>query len=215
MGLGNEGRSFERTPHNVGREAVAVLAERLGLSLQPHSSSKCRLAMAQHQGRSLLLAQPREFMNLSGRSVSALLAAVQRRELGAQLGGGRLQLAQQLLVVADNCTAAFGHVYLGTGRSARQAHGGIHSIGDSLHDDSFLQLRVGVGHPPPGASVANYVLKPVTGAERSAWPQLLSNCADAILALAAADPLNLEAVKAQINPQGRFNLPGVPGGRPR
>ncbi|MGW4248042.1 aminoacyl-tRNA hydrolase, partial [Nocardia sp. NPDC004722] len=72
VGLGNPGSEYERTRHNVGFMVADVLAERVGGRFTVHKKSGADLLEARLDGRKVLLAKPRTYMNLSGRPVAAL-----------------------------------------------------------------------------------------------------------------------------------------------
>ena len=97
VGLGNPGRRYERTPHNVGFAAVDKLAEELDCSLRRSLRFKARLAKCSSAGEDLLLMKPQTYMNNSGVSVGALMRY-------------RKLVPQDVVVVSDDADIEFGRL---------------------------------------------------------------------------------------------------------
>ncbi|MEU9076807.1 aminoacyl-tRNA hydrolase [Kitasatospora sp. NPDC004745] len=181
-GLGNPGPWFRLTRHNAGFLAVDRLAERHGARFRRRGIG-VQVAEIEVDGRRVLLAKPQWFINLSGRPVAALL-----RRHGVP--------AAQLVVVQDDLDFAFG-----TGRLKRGGgpggHNGVRSVGEVLGTRDFVRLRFGIGRPPKGQSVGDFVLKRFSDEEQAALPGVLDRCADALETLVrlglnrAQDTLNV------------------------
>ena len=149
VGLGNPGRRYADTRHNVGYAVVAnlVAAGRLG---PPRLQSGCQLWRAE----GLLLATPASFMNLSGAPVGALVHFF------------RVPVAN-LLVVHDELDLPLGILRFKAG-GGHGGHNGLRSIAQVVGAD-FGRLRVGIGRPPAGgAGAADYVLARPAGEEAAA-----------------------------------------------
>ncbi len=143
VGLGNPGREYAWTRHNLGWQVVAYLAEGWGIPL-----GKKTLESVWGQGRvggeSVILAQPTTFMNLSGRAVSLLLSY--------------FKLApQDLLVVHDDLDVPLWRLKI-VERGGPGGHRGILSIIQHLHTEEFLRVKLGIGRPFGGMPTENYVL---------------------------------------------------------
>ena len=143
VGLGNPGKEYERSRHNLGFQVVDRLA---GLVRAPawkrqHDSLVVR---GSHQGRAYLLAKPQTFMNRSGQAVQALLHYY------------RIELADCLVIVDD--------LDLEPGRIRQRldgsdgGHRGLRSIIESVGSRAFKRIRIGIGRPPEKSSVVSYVL---------------------------------------------------------
>ncbi len=147
VGLGNPGRRYERTRHNVGFRTVELLAERLGGGgwRERYSGRLCELRDGE---RRLALLEPMTFMNLSGRSVAAAA------------GFYKLPL-DRLLVAHDEIDLPFGDVRAKRG-GGLAGHNGLRSLRDSLGSADFLRVRAGVGRPERGdrRPVADWLLAP-------------------------------------------------------
>jgi peptidyl-tRNA hydrolase, PTH1 family len=143
-GLGNPGRQYEQTRHNVGWLVAEELARRHGGSFRSKFSGQ--LAEVRFGDEKLALLKPETYMNESGRSIAAA-ARFFKVDPGA------------LLVVHDDVDleADRFQVRLGGGLAG---HNGLRSIAQSLGTNDFLRLRIGVGRPGRGdrRSVSDYVL---------------------------------------------------------
>ncbi len=145
-GLGNPGRSYESTRHNIGWLVADELARRHGGSFR--SKFAGRVAELRIAGRRVALLKPETFMNESGRSIGAA-ARFFKTETNA------------LLVVHDDVDLREGRLQARRG-GGLGGHNGLRSIAQVLGSQDFLRLRIGVGRPDHGdrRSVADYVLSP-------------------------------------------------------
>ena len=145
-GLGNPGREYERTRHNVGWLVADELARRLGGSFRSKFSGK--LAEVRLDDLRLALLKPETYMNDSGRSLGAAL-------LFFKVAPG------DLLVVHDDVDLEEGRLQARLG-GGLAGHNGLRSIAQALGTAEFLRLRIGVGRPGRGdpRPVADYVLSP-------------------------------------------------------
>ena len=135
MGLGNPGRSYERTHHNVGFLVTDELAKRHGGSWR--AKKRAEAAPVSLNFKNVTLLKPTTFMNNSG----------------AALAGYN---AEQLVVVHDELDLPAGVVRVKVGGGA-SGHNGLRSIIQHLGND-FVRVRIGVGRPPAGVTVTNYLL---------------------------------------------------------
>jgi PTH1 family peptidyl-tRNA hydrolase len=164
VGLGNPGRDFEFTRHNIGFMLVDQLADRMNLNFS-RSQSKALITDGYFQGQKIILAKPHTYMNKSGHPTRALLNFY------------KLSL-ENLLVVYDDVDLPFETIRLRpSGGSA--GHKGIKSIIEQLGTSDFPRLRLGVGRPPGYKKAANYVLKPFSKDEREFLESYLERAADA------------------------------------
>lgn len=150
VGLGNPGACYTFTRHNVGFRVVELLGRRGRVLLNRY------LHQAQYgQGRlgpeEVVLAKPLTYMNLSGRAVAPLL---QHFGLGPE----------DLLVIYDDIALPLGRLRLRP-RGSAGGHRGMQHVITSLGTDQFPRLRIGIGSPPPGMVMADYVLSEFTPAE--------------------------------------------------
>lgn len=166
VGLGNPGPEYERTRHNVGFLVADVLAERVGGRFSVHKKSGADLLTARLDGRQVLIAKPRSFMNLSGRPVAALA-----RFFSVP--------ATEVIVVHDELDLPFGAIRLKRG-GGEGGHNGLRSVSQALTTKDYLRTRIGIGRPPGRQDPADYVLKPFSAAERKEVPVLVEQAADAV-----------------------------------
>ncbi|MFQ6392266.1 aminoacyl-tRNA hydrolase [Nocardia sp. KC 131] len=166
VGLGNPGSEYERTRHNVGFLVADVLAERVGGRFAVHKKSGADLLQARLDGRQVLIAKPRSFMNLSGGPVAALA-----RFFSVPL--------TEVIVVHDELDLPFGAVRLKRG-GGEGGHNGLRSVSSALTTKDYLRVRFGIGRPPGRQDPADYVLKPFSGPERKEVPVIAEQAADAV-----------------------------------
>ena len=167
VGLGNPGRQYADTRHNVGWRVVDELARRLDGSWKSKFSGK--LAEVRLGGERLALLKPETFMNDSGRSVAAAARFFKVDP-------------QALLVVHDDVDLEPGRLQARAG-GGLAGHNGLRSLAQSLGSQEFLRLRIGVGRPGRGdrRPVADDGVSPV--APEADVDELVSRSADAVEAL--------------------------------
>jgi PTH1 family peptidyl-tRNA hydrolase len=179
-GLGNPGREYERTRHNIGWLVVDELARRHGGSFRSKFSG--RLAETRVDGLRVALLKPETYMNESGRS------------LGPAARFFKVDPAA-VLVVHDEVDLEPGRLQARLG-GGLAGHNGLRSIAQALGSRDFLRLRIGVGRPRRGdpRPVADYVLSPFEPEEDV--DALVARSADAVETLARD---GLEQAQARYN----------------
>lgn len=146
VGLGNPGREFAGTRHNVGADVVARLAERHGGTLK-RSRESALVAEVRVGDKRLALAFPQTYMNDSGRAVGPLVRRFGIEDVAA------------LVVVHDELDLPLGAVRVKAG-GGLAGHNGLRSIKAHLHSDGFSRVRIGIGKPPGGKEQgADHVLR--------------------------------------------------------
>ena len=180
VGLGNPGRQYERTRHNVGWLVVDELARRLGGSFRSKFSGALAEVRAGEQRLALL--KPETYMNESGRSVGAAARFFKVEP-------------EALLVVHDDVDLEPGRLQARRG-GGLAGHNGLRSLADHLDSREFLRLRIGVGRPGRGdpRSVSDWVLADFAADEDP--DALVARAADAVEVIAAE---GLEAAQARFN----------------
>ena len=167
VGLGNPGREYARTRHNVGFMLIDRLAVRLdaqGMRLQ----SDAIVTTARLDDRKILLAKPQTYMNLSGRAVQAL-ARFYRTPLTS------------LLVAYDDLDLPLGSLRLRPG-GGPGGQKGMASTLEMLGSQDVARLRIGIGRPPGRMDPAAFVLQPFTERELEMVSEVLAQAEDAALA---------------------------------
>ena len=173
VGLGNPGREYEETRHNVGFWVVDALADRHRVSLKNHTKWKARAAKVPDVSDGLLLAQPTTFMNLSGWAVRELVAF------------HKIDPAD-LLIVYDDADLPLGRLRLRASGSSG-GHNGLKSIIQELGTDRFPRLRIGVGRQ--AGELKNHVLGRFDAAETTQIEEAVERAADAAEMFAVEDIL--------------------------
>jgi peptidyl-tRNA hydrolase, PTH1 family len=179
-GLGNPGRGYERTRHNLGWLVVDELAQRHGGSFRAKFSGQLS-ELRIDDGRVALL-KPETYMNESGRSISAAAHFFKVEP-------------EALLVVHDDVDLEPGRLQARSG-GGLAGHNGLRSIASALGTNDFLRLRIGVGRPGRGdrRSVSDYVLSNFEPDEDV--DALVQRSADAVEAIRRD---GLEAAQARFN----------------
>jgi PTH1 family peptidyl-tRNA hydrolase len=180
VGLGNPGKEFVGTRHNVGWEMLEELASRLGWIAKPNdfdAAAKNKFdglvldgTVSLHSGGSekLVLLKPLTYMNLSGRAVAA--------------AAGFFQIApNDVLVLLDDIALPAGKLRLRAGGSSG-GHNGLKDIERALATDQYPRLRLGVDAPPPRIPGADYVLGKFTDEQRRLVNPAVQRAANAVLA---------------------------------
>lgn len=165
VGLGNPGREYEETRHNVGFMVADVLAERGGARISD-KKFKARVGRVRLKGEDCLLMKPETYMNLSGESV------------GPALGFFKLA-TEQVIVLHDDLDLPLGKVKLKKG-GGHGGHNGLRSLKKHLPDDGFLRIRIGIGRPPPRWEGADYVLSRFTREEWADVERAVDEAANAV-----------------------------------
>ena len=144
VGLGNPGREYESTRHNVGFRWVDELALAQKLNFKSEAKFHGLTARGQLHGHEVLLLKPQTFMNASGRSVAALALFYKI-------------LPNEMLVVHDELDLPPGTARLKIG-GGHGGHNGLKDIIAHLGNKDFWRLRIGIGHPGERNEVSGYVL---------------------------------------------------------
>jgi PTH1 family peptidyl-tRNA hydrolase len=165
VGIGNPGPEYADTRHNVGFSVVDELARRWGVT-RWGARFHGLWAIAVVNGRRVGLLKPLTFVNLSGRSVQA---AVHRLALPLD----------QLLVILDDAALPLGKLRLRP-KGSDGGHKGLRSVLQALGTDAVPRLRVGIGAPPPGVDLVEFVLSPFAPEERPVIADAVVRAADAV-----------------------------------
>lgn len=187
IGLGNPGREYSQTRHNIGFMLIDRLTVRLnarGMKVQ----SKAIVITAQYEGQKLIFAKPQTFMNLSGQSVQGLVHFY------------KLPL-DHVLIAHDDLDLPFCTIRMRPGGGAG-GQKGIKSTIDQLGTPEFARLRLGIDRPPGRMDAASYVLQEFSQKELAAVSETLDRAADAALSWAT------EGLNTAMN---KFN--GLSGGK--
>jgi len=166
VGLGNPGKEYAGTRHNVGFEVVDLLARRHDGRLKA-GRERALVDEVRIDGQRVALAEPTTYMNLSGESVAPLV-----RRFG-------IDDPTRLVVVQDELDLPTGRVRVKVG-GGLAGHNGLRSIKAHLHTDAFVRIRIGVGKPPSKEHGADHVLKKVGKSDRELLAVAVEIAADAV-----------------------------------
>ncbi|WP_084666981.1 aminoacyl-tRNA hydrolase [Thermanaeromonas toyohensis] len=164
VGLGNPGPLYETTRHNAGFMALDLLADELGINFTREKQGAL-IGTGQIEGRRVLLVKPLTFMNLSGQAVAGLA-----RWYGIY--------PQDILVLLDDLDLPPGRLRIRP-RGSSGGHKGLASVLEALGTEGVPRARIGIGRPPPGKDVVEYVLEPFTNQEWEAVRPILIRAAEA------------------------------------
>jgi PTH1 family peptidyl-tRNA hydrolase len=184
VGLGNPGREYEHTRHNVGFQVAEELARRYRVTLKNHAKWKTRAAKIAEIGDGVLLAEPTTFMNLSGWAVR-------------EIADFHKLSPSDVLVVVDDADLPLGRLRLRPSGSAG-GHNGLKSVIQELGTVEFPRLRVGVGRQ--AGELKNHVLGRFSVEEKTQIDAAVNRAAD------AAELFAKESILAAMN---RFNAAQV------
>ena len=173
VGLGNPGPDYDATRHNAGFWFVEGAARALKTTLVMDRSYHGLVARTSVQGEAIWLLEPQTFMNLSGKSVSALARFFKIKP-------------EEILVVHDELDLPPGEAKLKFGGS-HAGHNGLRDIHAQLGTGDYWRLRLGVGHPGIKSEVVHWVLKKPSPDHRIAIDQCLDRALAALPALLAGD----------------------------
>jgi PTH1 family peptidyl-tRNA hydrolase len=184
VGLGNPGREYRDTRHNVGFMVADEIARRHGLSLTMAPSQVPDAMVAKKFGAApFLIAKPLTFMNLSGDAVAALTRYYD-------------VATADLLVVVDEVALPFGRLRA-RARGSAGGHNGLKSCIERLGTTEFARLRLGVGRGDARRDLADHVLSKFEADEQSALGEFIARAADAAEMFAAE---GIEKVMNTYNP---------------
>lgn len=181
VGLGNPGKQYEHTRHNVGFEVIDRLAEKHDI-LMTERKHRAFCGKGLIGGQKVMLVKPQTFMNLSGESVKS---AVEFYQIGMD----------ELIVVYDDVSLSPGQLRIRRAGSAG-GHNGIKNIIAQLGTQEFPRVKVGVGEKPERMDLADYVLSHFSKGEWEMMEEAFKEAADAVEVMIA------DGVDAAMN---RFN----------
>jgi len=187
IGLGNPGRQYEDTRHNIGFMVLDRLAASCGVGFQSTPKWQCHLAKLPDSGT--LLLKPQTFMNLSGRSIRQVMAF-------------HKWTPEQILVIYDDAALPLGTLRFREKGSAG-GHNGIKSIMEHLGTDTFPRLKIGIGGSQPG-NMVGHVLGKFSPAER---PLVENTLATALEAVQLARSKGIATAANQYHTRIQSNLP--------
>ena len=167
VGLGNPGKEYEWTRHNLGFMLIDKLAQEEGIVVGSRECSSL-VGRGRIEDVATRLVKPQTFMNLSGHAVSCLLAKLQSESP-----------IKQLIVITDDLALPLGTIRVRE-RGSAGGHNGLKSIIAALGTNEFLRLRIGIQPEHPISDTKQFVLDPFPRSEQTAVAEVLEKSAAAI-----------------------------------
>ena len=143
VGLGNPGAKYEHTRHNVGFDVLSLIANKLDVIINK-SKFKSLIAETNYKGEKLVLVAPQTFMNLSGEAI-------------VELKNWYKVESKDILIIYDDIDLCFADIRFRVNGSAG-THNGMRNIIELSSDNLFPRIRVGIGRPPEGWDLKDWVL---------------------------------------------------------
>jgi PTH1 family peptidyl-tRNA hydrolase len=165
VGLGNPGPQYEKTRHNLGFMLIDVLAVRMQTRV---SREECRALVGRGliENKTVELAKPQTFMNLSGEAVSCLVAKEDRS-------------IERTIVISDDLAIPFGTIRIRPG-GTHGGQNGLRSIIDRLGTQEFIRLRIGIQPEHPVTDASGFVLGNFASGDAKTLEKILEEAADAV-----------------------------------
>lgn len=165
IGLGNPGKPYEFTRHNIGFDVIDALAKEWSAPLNQSKFNGMFATVHRPEGKVILL-KPLTYMNLSGECVRPVMEY--------------FDIAiEDIVVIYDDLDLETGKLRL-RGKGSAGGHNGIKSLIQHLGTQEFNRIRVGVDRPPAGMKVADYVLAKFSKDDQSIVQDAISKCCDAV-----------------------------------
>ena len=173
VGLGNPGKDYQNTRHNIGFDVIDALAEVAGISVI-EKKHKAIIGKGVLDGQKVILVKPQTYMNLSGESVRDIIDYYKVDE------------EQELIVVSDDTSLDVGMIRVRKKGSAG-GHNGLKNIFLHLGHDTFMRVKMGVGEKPKGYDLADDVLGLFTQNERKVMDEAAKTATEAIRMMVAGE----------------------------
>lgn len=169
IGLGNPGKEYAKTRHNVGFVVIDALAKQLGADFKFQKKFQAEVAVIKDGKKEIILAKPQTFMNLSGEAVHKVMDFYKIK-------------TKDIVVVHDDKDILFGEVKYQTDRSAA-GHNGIKSLIENLNTQNFSRIRVGVAWEDKQkmGDTAEFVLRNFTKTELESLGGIINDICEKIL----------------------------------
>ena len=173
-GLGNPGKKYAKTRHNVGFDTLDIIADRYRIDVTTEKF-KALVGTGVIDGQKVILVKPQTFMNLSGESLRLVCDFY------------KIDVEEELIVIYDDISLEPGQIRIRKKVSAG-GHNGMKSIITHLGTQIFKRVKVGVGAKPEGYDLADYVLGRFSFSERLEMEEAFDRAARAAAALVTQDP---------------------------
>lgn len=185
VGLGNPGKDYENTRHNIGFMVIDEAAGKYNISVS-EKKHKAIIGKGYIGGQKVILVKPQTYMNLSGESVRDIIDYY------------KIEEKTELIVISDDISLDVGQLRIRKKGSAG-GHNGLKNIILHLGHDEFQRIRMGVGEKPSGYDLADYVLGHFSGEEKAQIADAVKKAAEALEVIITEGP---DAAMNQFNKKG-------------
>ncbi|MFA5780403.1 MAG: aminoacyl-tRNA hydrolase [Elusimicrobiota bacterium] len=168
VGLGNPGKKYSSTRHNVGFAVLDNFAEDKSLKWREYKD-RALVSVCDD----FILVKPMLFMNLSGSAVESLVKKYLPRR---QAGGTDFE---DIIVVSDDMDISFGSIRIKKGGSSG-GHNGVESIIETLGTNEFIRMRIGIGRPPSDTVAVDFVLSKFSQQEAIKMKSVIPRASEAV-----------------------------------
>lgn len=165
VGLGNPGKAYEKTRHNVGFRAARYFAKRHAIALRQAQRMSAETGTGRVGATTIGVLLPMTYMNSSGEAVLHAMKAFKVP-------------SERVAVIVDDIAFPVGEIRFKE-EGSHGGHNGLRSIEEHLGSRDFSRLRIGVGHPG-GADLADFVLSPFEKGEETQLPDVFNHVADVL-----------------------------------
>jgi len=165
VGLGNPGKQYEKTRHNLGFMLVDLLASQANSQVNREECHSL-VGLIEIKNRQVELAKPQTYMNLSGESVACLLGKSGRS-------------IERMIIIVDDLALPLGKIRI-RAKGSSGGHNGLKSIINCLKTENFIRLRIGINPGYPVSDARNFVLENFSKEELEKLEKILQKSADAV-----------------------------------
>lgn len=168
VGLGNPGRQYEKTRHNLGFMLIDLLASEFQIQVK---RNECRslIGQANFENQTVELVKPQTYMNLSGESISCLVKKDSR-------------CIEKIIVVIDDLALPFGTIRI-RGKGSDGGHNGLKSITNCLKTKDYIRVRLGIQPDHPLSNTSKFVLENFSKKDLKTVEEVLERSAEAVRCL--------------------------------
>ncbi|MCX8129846.1 MAG: aminoacyl-tRNA hydrolase [Clostridia bacterium] len=168
VGLGNPGNKYDNTRHNVGFDTIDYLSAKHGIRITK-LKHKALSGDGTISGQRVILVKPQTYMNLSGESVREIIEWY------------KIPLSN-IILIYDDIDLAVGKIRVRP-KGSSGTHNGMRSILYHVQSEEFPRIRIGIGRPPEGWALADFVLSKFNEQDRKLINASITNAADAVEAI--------------------------------
>lgn len=165
-GLGNPGKEYEKTRHNLGFMAIEEISQKLDIPINKEKLQG-KIGLGKYKTEKVLLVEPQTFMNLSGDCISQILNFYK-------------ETADNLIVIYDDIDIEVGSIRVKPSGSPG-THNGMKDITKKLGTKEFARVRIGSGKPEEGRDLADYVLSNIGKEEAKLVKKSVEDASNAVI----------------------------------